>query len=389
MATRREFIAVFAASVISTISDPRASFAQESAPQHEQAGPGNIFIQPDTRKDLPTLPERIWYLARRNALKRSRRGGSNQTLFDISGMHNGPYSGGVGDIDRFLDDIGKFGFGLTGHKTLNPTRELIAASASRGIPMVARIQTEDGLFREDQFEELVVSLLKHYKNTDLPVAIQVGNEPNLGNADTGENFYEPAEYAEKAVIPAIDFIYRRSGGRIKSITPPVAPNPTDPEAYLYGYPYMGYLYGMLSKVAEVFPANFIRQKVLLGANYYIYKPGQKPWEEIRKLAIGIGFDAFKTFIPTIGLEAGMNQESTPGRYFTHDEAAITTETLLKETLPPDIDEVLSKFFWWIYNGGEIYDFTLCEWVNPAGEYNPEALAAIKIAGANSPRPSGI
>ncbi len=383
MASRREFLSGAAASLI-VLCNPSAVLAAGEVIQ-SPALINTVSGQEADKKHLPSLEERISFLTRRSAFKRDR--GGERTLFEISGIHNNPYPGGIEDIDLFLTDVVKFGFKPTGHKTLNPTRELILKSAEHKIPMVARIQTEDGLFHKDQLKELVTNLLESYRDPQIPVSIQIGNEPNLGNADTGDKFYEPEEYAEKMVLPSIGFIAEESGGRIKSITPPIAPNPTDPEAYLHGYSPAQYLYYLLLPLAERYSIKFILDNVKIGGNYYIFHPGQKPWDEIRKLAIGVAFDAFKTFIPTVALEGGLNQESTPGREFTHEQASIPVKASA-EKMPPDIDAVLSEHFWWIYRGGNIYDFTLCEWVNKNGEYNPEALTAIKTAEKfSSKRPS--
>lgn len=314
------------------------------------------------------------------------------TLVLATGIHNGAMPGGYHDVDRFLTDVDRLGFAGVGQKTFfkydridevdkdgEPKLEkIVKLSAEKRYPLFLRIQSETGLFDEKITGRAVGAMLKYYGDTDIPLYLQTGNEPELGNDETRGVLYAPAEYSQKLVIPSIKFLDKEAQGRVLYVTPPVAPDPYDPEKVMNGFTYPGFLQAMLSPIAEEFEPAFIERNICIGGNYYVFGKDQTPWEEITKLAIGVGYDGLGVFAKTVGTEFGLNQEGGEGRHFDLEETARINHDLLTLRMPLEISQIFDRGFLWIYNGGGIPDFRFAELVNDAGGYNPvaERIASI-------------
>lgn len=337
------------------------------------------FLLPTTDLEDFSIEKRLGYLTN-SAVSAGET--VQKTVFEVTGIHNGATPGGFLDHNRFLKDVVELGFQRMGHKTFikydsydqTLFENLVKESSSRGIPLAVRLQSKDGLFDQELTRRVIDLLMNHYGNTPFPVYLQTGNEPELANDETKGVFYQPEDYAQKLIIPSIKFIFEQTKGRIKYITPPVAPNPTHPDAVLHGYTYPQYLKGMLTPLRGEFDPEFIQQNLLLGGNYYIFGRDQAPWNEIIKLAVGVAYDALGVFVKTVGTEWGLNQENRPGRYFTLEETASIVTNFLSLKVPPAISQILDRGFLWIYNGGGIYDFKFAELVKDSGEYNPVAIS---------------
>lgn len=281
-----------------------------------------------------------------------RPGRTQDTVFNIFGMHTAPDIGGGLNIGQTIFDTRNLGAGVL--VALHPSEQLLRATETEGLQIIARAYMP----RNELDEVAYGNFLDSVKDFPSVETVQPFNEVNKLK-ETGGEFREPEDHAY-ALVRAIDM--GRSHNKRTLITPP--------DFYSDEIPWEPYMRAVLRECRRLVGSSAeLNEWAELGTHPYIKNPGDDPFTNMLQLQ-RVAQEELHVNLEMEATEGGLHQ--TMERPFKRSVVADETIRVLNSIVPGQL--TLRSYSFWVLsnfaqrptehqgiNQDELLDFEEAAW----------------------------
>jgi len=282
---------------------------------------------------------------------------TEHTTFERFGIHDTPNIGGSMNVTEAFKDFRDLGVKWV--LAIDPSENFLAAARKSGIPIIIRTFFGNNEFDPDLLKKKLDKYTTFVKN---PI-IQLFNEVNLTQVETGGREVTPEVHIERDFIPAAKHVIERGG---KVLITPVAQRAITPS----GITDLDYKRRMNQALANHPDFAHLIPFIYDAEHSYIFSPGENPQAWERRIHQE-NLDAFGLPMPIFITEKGLSQEQDT-KFDGATYAKEVTRMLRMSSLPQI--PIASEIFWLYANDsqrpqrtrGRHESFELAAWKTIAG-----------------------